>query len=63
MKARIDEMACTACGVCSETAPDVFEPRDDGIATVKVETVPPGSEEAVREAAANCPASCIEVEE
>lgn len=63
MKARIDEMACTGCGVCSETAPDVFELGDDNIARVKVETVPEGSEEAVREAVGNCPVTCIEAEE
>ncbi|MBW7907949.1 MAG: ferredoxin [Kiritimatiellae bacterium] len=63
MKTRIDESACTGCGVCGDTAPDVFEMGDDMIAKVKVEAVPAGSEEAVREAASNCPVTCIEVEE
>jgi ferredoxin len=61
MKVKIDESACTGCGVCGDTAPAVFEMGDDNIAKVKVEAVPAGSEDAVRDAAANCPVTCIEV--
>lgn len=63
MKVKVDESTCTGCGVCGDTAPAVFELGDDNIAKVKVDTVPADSEAAVREAASNCPVSCIEVTE
>ena len=33
----IDQDLCTGDGICSEIAPDVFEPRDDGLWVVKEE--------------------------
>ena len=35
----------------------------DNISVVKGDTVPAGCEEKVKEAAANCPVTCIEVQE
>ncbi len=63
MKAKIDGSICTGCAVCSDTCPEVFELGDDSIAHVKVEEVPAGCEDQVRDAAASCPVSCIEVQE
>lgn len=63
MKVKIDESTCTGCGVCADTCPDVFELGDDNLAKVKVADVPAGSEDAVRDAAAQCPVTCIEVTE
>jgi ferredoxin len=31
----IDQDLCTGDGICSEIAPDVFEPRDDGLWVVR----------------------------
>lgn len=61
MKVTIDESACTGCGVCSEACPEVFKLGDDNIAKVIVDEVPAGKEDAVRECAANCPVTCINV--
>lgn len=36
-KVWIDQDLCTGDGLCSEIAPDVFEPRDDGLWIVKEE--------------------------
>ena len=63
MKATIDESLCSGCAVCEETCPEVFEIGDDGIATVLVETVPSGMEDACRDAAEECPSEAITIEE
>ena len=60
MKVRIED-TCTACGLCVETCPEVFQMGPD-IAEVKVETVPAEFEEAVQQAADECPVSAIIVE-
>ena len=76
MKVWIDQDLCTGDGLCEEIAPDVFVLLDDGLAYVKdgshvhsdpggaegVATVPAGLEEAVIEAAEECPGECIFLE-
>ena len=64
MKTRIDENECTACEECVETVPEVFAMNEDGdMAVVKVDVVPADLEEDVKEAAEDCPAEAIIVEE
>jgi ferredoxin len=60
MKVRIED-TCTACGLCVENCPDVFEMGDDA-AQVKMNEVPEGLEDAVRQAADECPVEAIIVE-
>ncbi|MHC4474518.1 MAG: ferredoxin [Planctomycetota bacterium] len=60
MKVTIED-TCTACGLCSDTCPDVFELGDD-IAKVLVDEVPEAHEEAVKEAAEECPVEAIIIE-
>ncbi len=62
MKVSIDAELCTACELCVDTCPEIFEMGDDS-ATVKVDTVPEDQEDCVREAAENCPVEAIQVEE
>ena len=57
MKVWIDQDLCTGDGLCEEIAPDVFTLLDDGLANV-----PGGMEEAVIEAAEECPGECIFIE-
>jgi len=57
MKARIED-TCTACGLCVDTCPDVFEMGDD-VARVTVDQVPAEHEDAVQQAADECPAEAI----
>lgn len=52
---------CTACGLCVDTCPDVFEMGDE-IAQVIVEEVPAEMEDAVQQAADECPVEAIFVE-
>jgi len=61
MKVSIDEDLCTGCGTCTDDVPDVFEMGDE-IAEVKQPDVPADLEDAVSQAAEDCPAEAIIVE-
>jgi ferredoxin len=63
MKAKVDENLCSGDGICEEICPEVFKMNDDDIAEVIVDEVPPEAEESCRDAADNCPESCITIEE
>jgi len=60
MKVRIDD-SCTACGLCVETCPEVFQMGDE-IAEVVADEVPPQFEDSAQQAAEECPVEAIEVE-
>jgi len=60
MKVKIED-TCTACGLCVETCPEVFEMGPD-IAQVVDEDVPPEFEDAAQQAADECPVEAIIVE-
>ncbi len=60
MKVRIED-TCTACGLCVDTCPDVFEMGSD-IAQVITDEVPPEFEETAQLAADECPVEAIIVE-
>ena len=60
MKVRIED-TCTACGLCVDTCPEVFEMGDD-MAHVIVDEVPGEHEDAVHQAADECPVEAIVVE-
>lgn len=61
MKVKIDKDLCTACGLCADTCPEMFEMGED-TAIVKTENVPSEYEEKVKEAAQNCPTEAIKLE-
>ena len=61
MKATVDD-TCTACGLCVDICPEVFE-LGDTMAEVKGDTVPPEAEDSCREAADSCPVSAIQIQE
>jgi len=63
MKVRVDDTLCTACEVCVDTCPDVFEMGDDDVVTVKVDTVPEEFEDDVQESAESCPCEAILIDE
>ena len=55
------EDTCTACGLCVDTCPEVFEMGDD-MAQVIVDEVPAEFEEAAQQAADECPVEAISVD-
>ena len=73
MKVWIDQDLCTGDGVCEELCPSVFTLLDNGLTYVKqgdvvfdapggeaqMALVPTDLEDAVREAADECPGECI----
>ena len=60
MKVRIED-TCSACGLCVDTCPEVFDMGDD-IAIVIADPVPAECEDTAQEAADDCPADAIIVE-
>ena len=62
MKIDIDFDLCQGHGQCVESAPDVFEVRDDGFAYLVSEVDSADKEGRTREAASRCPAEAIRIE-
>jgi len=60
MKVRIED-TCTACELCVDTCPEVFKMGSD-MAEVTVDEVPAEFEQAVQQAAEECPVEAIIVE-
>ncbi|MEA5114916.1 MAG: ferredoxin [Geobacteraceae bacterium] len=53
----VDQDACISCGLCVDTAPEVFRLTDDNVAEVYD---PAGaSEQKIQEAIDGCPVNCI----
>ena len=63
MKVRIDHNRCIGAATCVEICPEVFELREDGLAQLKEESLEPSLYDAVLEAAEECLAEAIIVEE
>jgi ferredoxin len=75
MRVWVDQDACVGNGICEEICPEVFVLVDGGIAYVRdggralpggpdgARSVPPSLEASVLEAAEECPAACIYVED
>ena len=60
MKVRIED-TCTACGLCVDTCPEVFDMGDE-MAVVIANPVPAECEDTATEAADDCPVDAIIVE-
>ncbi len=60
MKVSITE-DCTACGLCVDTCPEVFEMGDE-VAQVIADPVPEALEDKVTQAAEECPVEAIIIE-
>ncbi|MFC1767571.1 ferredoxin [Candidatus Margulisiibacteriota bacterium] len=54
------EDGCTACGICEQTCPEVFEMKD--VAVVKTGANLAANEDKIKEAADGCPVTVIKVE-
>ena len=62
MRAIVDPELCTGCELCVNSCPDIFE-MDGDIARVKVELVADAAMDCARQAAEECPATAIKIEE
>ncbi|WP_149561833.1 ferredoxin [Streptomyces cacaoi] len=63
MRVTVDPDKCCGAGQCVLVAPEVFDQRDEDGIVVLLDAAPPADRyEAVREAAAICPAAAIEVD-
>ncbi len=60
MKVSIDKDLCTACGLCTDSVPEVFKMGND-VAEVISPNVPAAQEKAVTDAASDCPVEAIKV--
>lgn len=60
MKVRVED-TCTACGLCVDTCPEVFEMGDEA-AQVIVDEVPAEHKDAAQQATDECPVEAIIVE-
>jgi len=58
MKTKIDPDLCTACGLCVNTCPDIYEMGDD-TAIVIADIVPEGMESCAIDAEESCPTGAI----
>ncbi len=58
MKVTIDPTLCTACGLCADECPEVFELGEES-AEVIVDVVPDDLEDSVLDAEASCPVEAI----
>jgi ferredoxin len=64
MRVRLSQETCCGAGQCVLAAPDVFDQRDDdGVAVLLDEEPPTQLWDQVRDAAARCPARCIQIVE
>ena len=57
----VDESLCSACEVCSDTCPEVFEMNDEGMVSLLMNPVPEEHQEAAQEACDGCPSEAIVV--
>ncbi|WP_448625031.1 ferredoxin [Geodermatophilus sp. URMC 64] len=62
MKVFVDEGRCSGHGRCYATAPELFQPNDEGYGRPVTEVVSPESEQALRLAAEECPEGAIVLE-
>lgn len=63
MKVHVDSGVCAGFSACLGVCPGVFELHGDGYAVVRSSEVPKEFEDAVREAASQCPTGAISVSE
>lgn len=59
MRVEIDHTLCEGHAKCMDTAPDIFEVRDDDRSYVLIDVVPEDRIEAVERAARTCPRAAI----
>lgn len=59
MKLYVDPDLCISCGLCIDTAPEIYDWSDDEVAEVIVDDVPPEYQDEALEALESCPTEAI----
>jgi ferredoxin len=59
MKVYVDQDLCIGCGACIDTAPELFDYNDEGLAEATVDVVPDDQEDLAQEAIDACPTEAI----
>ncbi len=59
MKLKVNEDVCIGCGACQAVCDEVFEIKDDGIATVIVDEISEDLKESALDAMEGCPFGAI----
>ncbi len=63
MRANVDPDLCIGCGICEGIVPEVFSMLNEPYAEVLLDPIPAEFEDAVREAAEECPEEAISITE
>ena len=58
MKTMVDPDLCTACGICVDTCPNIYEMGDECVKVI-VDEVPADLESCAQEAEESCPVEAI----
>jgi ferredoxin len=62
MKVSVDFEVCQSHGLCMQSAPEVFEVKDDGFLYILNETPPESLRKKVETAVRECPTGAIKLE-
>ena len=62
MTANVDRAGCIGCGMCAQTAPEVFSLDEKNLA-VSCGIVAPHNHDQAKQAAAECPVSVIHIDD
>ena len=62
MKVSVDFEVCQSHGLCMQSAPEVFEVKDDGFLYILNETPPDSLRKKVETAVRECPTGAIKLE-
>ena len=61
MRVSVESEGCISCGMCEQTAPEIFTLKN-GVAEVLSPQVAPHCEAAAKQAAAQCPVNVIYID-
>ena len=62
MRVYVDKEACTGCGLCASSCPEVFE-IDENLAVARSKNINDKNKELVKQAAKDCHLEAIKIEE
>ena len=61
MRVTVDNAVCQGHAQCYQICPEVFDIDDAGYSVLRTDVVPPGQEEAAKDAVLSCPEGAIKI--